>query len=313
MADDLVVLDDLGQASTDSAYARRARFFDTGNAFNLKSAPVPTYSFEAERDQAFDAATETALIPCDASEQMGIDVPATTPLVLAHYARIAAGESLEIVSRASTELYYVIDGAGRSTQDGDQIAWRTGDVFCFPGGRKGVHESLGGDALLWLVTNEPQLAFERFRPPSTEEALVQAVHYPVAAIEEQLSRACEKLLGQRTAGLAVIFSSEELEHRRSVSPTLTLAMNQLPPGGSQIPHRHNSVAVALVVDGPDAYSNVDAVRVDWAPYATMITPPGAVHSHQNEGHKTAMWLIVQDGGLYYHCRTLDFQYADEDS
>ena len=175
-----------------------------------------------------------------------------------------------------------------------------------------MHESLGGDALLWLVTNEPQLAFERFRPPLAEEALVQPVHFPAAAIEAQLSRAYEKLLGQRTPGLAVIFSSEDLEQQRTVSPTLTFAMNQLPPGGSQIPHRHNSVAVALVVDGPDAYSKVGGVRVDWEPYATMITPPGAVHSHHNEGPKAARWLIVQDGGLYYQCRTLDFQYADED-
>ena len=313
MADDLSVLDDSGQASTDSDYARRARFFDSGNAFNLKFAAVPPHSFVAERDRAFEAATGTALIPCDAGAPMGIDFAATTPLVLAHYARIATGESLEIVSRASTELYYVIDGAGRSTQGRDQIRWRTGDVFCFPGGRRGVHESLGGDAILWLVTNEPQLAFERFRPPSAEEALVQPVHYPAAVIEAQLSRAYKKLVGQRTPGLAVILSSEELEERRSVSPTLTLAMNQLPPGGSQIPHRHNSVAVALVIDGPDTYSKIDGVRVDWAPYATMITPPGAVHSHHNEGHKAARWLIAQDGGLYYHCRTLGFQYADEDA
>ena len=274
---------------------------------------MPLHSFVAERDQAFGTATGTALIPCDASAQMGIDFAATTPLVLAHYARIAAGESLEVVSRASTELYYVIDGTGRSTQDRDQIAWRTGDVFCFPGGRGSVHESLSGDALLWLVTNEPQLAFERFRPPSAEEALVQPAHYPAAAIEAQLSLAYEKLVGQRSAGLAGIFSSQKLEERRSVSPTLTLAMNQLPPGGSQIPHRHNSVALALVIDGPDAYSNVDGVRVDWAPHVTMITPPGAVHSHHNEGDTLAKWLIVQDGGLYYHCRTLDFQYADEDA
>ena len=313
MGDDLSILDDMQQAPADSDCARRARFFDSSNAFNLKFAAVPPHSFVAERDRAFEAATGTTLIPCDASAQMGVGFAATTPLVLAHYARIAAGDSLEIVSRASTELYYVIDGVGRSTQDRDQIAWRTGDAFCFPGGRKGVHESLGGDALLWLVTNEPQLAFERFRPPSAEEALVQPAHFPAAAIEAQLSRAYKKLLGRRTPGLAVIFSSEGLEQQRSVSPTLTFAMNQLPPGGSQIPHRHNSVAVALAVEGPDAYSKIDGVRVDWEPYVTMITPPGAVHSHHNEGPRVARWLIVQDGGLHYHCRTLDFQYADEDT
>ncbi len=41
----------------------------------------------------------------------------------------------------------------------------------------------------------------------------------------------------------------------------------------------------------------------------MITPPAAMHSHHNEGDELALFLIVQDGGLYYHCRTMGFSYA----
>jgi hypothetical protein len=35
-----------------------------------------------------------------------------------------------------------------------------------------------------------------------------------------------------------------------------------------------------------------------------------VHSHHNGGGKTAMFLIVQDGGIYYFTRALGFEFAD---
>ena len=86
-------------------------------------------------------------------------------------------------------------------------------------------------------------------------------------------------------------------------------MNQLRAGGAQPPHRHNSVAVSLIVDGPKGYSMVDGIRKDWEPWVTIVTPPESVHSHHNDSSSQASWLIVQDGGLYYHCRTMGFSYS----
>ena len=51
---------------------------------------------------------------------------------------------------------------------------------------------------------------------------------------------------------------------------------------------------------------VDKTRKDWEQFVTMVTPPGSVHSHHNNGGVLANWLIVQDGGLHYHCRTRGF-------
>jgi quercetin dioxygenase-like cupin family protein len=42
----------------------------------------------------------------------------------------------------------------------------------------------------------------------------------------------------------------------------------------------------------------------------MITPPGAPHSHHNEGDELALFLIVQDGGLHDHTRTMGFASTD---
>jgi gentisate 1,2-dioxygenase len=55
---------------------------------------------------------------------------------------------------------------------------------------------------------------------------------------------------------------------------------------------------------------VDGVRCPWTHWATLVTPPGAPHSHHNEGEAGARFLIVQDGGLHYHARTMGFEFLE---
>ena len=66
-------------------------------------------------------------------------------------------------------------------------------------------------------------------------------------------------------------------------PTLTLSLNTLSAAEHQRAHRHNSAAITLVLRGDDCFSMVDGQRCDWRPWATLVTPPGARHSHHNEG------------------------------
>jgi len=87
-----------------------------------------------------------------------------------------------------------------------------------------------------------------------------------------------------------------------------LAMNSLPAGKVQRPHHHNSVAVTLCVESEGGYSITEGERIDWSPHAVFVTPPGEVHSHHNEGPLLTKFLIVQDGGIHYHCRTMGFTY-----
>ena len=295
-------------AATD--YGARARYFDSSTAFNIEYPAVPCRQFTAERDRAFDPATGSAVIDVDQGPAMALDFPATTPLLLAHYIRVAAGDRLEFESRAGAELCFAIRGAGVSRKGGDAIAWSAGDAFALPGGGATVHEAGGADSVLWAVTNAPALAFDGLAPPPPERSPVQAVHFPAAEIARRMAAVRPALAGTRTPGVAVVFSSAAQEHRRNVAPGLTFAMNQLPPHGSQIAHRHNSVAVSLAVDGPHGASTVDGERVAWAPFGTVVTPPGAVHAHHNDGPDWAHWLIVQDGGYHYHCRTMEFRYTD---
>ena len=67
---------------------------------------------------------------------------------------------------------------------------------------------------------------------------------------------------ESTAGTAVLFSFDRQEAHRNVMPTLTLAMNALPPGTSQRAHKHNAAAVMLLIQGQGCHSLMDGKRKD---------------------------------------------------
>lgn len=292
-------------------YAANARYLSSLDGFDIKRPAIPAHVFRAERDRALDPAAPTGLLPLDLSGLLGLDVPATTPLILARYAVIRAGERLPTRFVASSELGYVIRGAGVTGfgEGGrESIAWGSGDAFGLPGGHAVTHR-VSTDAVLWIVTNEPALAFERCQPPRPDDGPIRAVHYPAGEIRRRLHAVYRDPRGAAMPGKSVNFGNAAIEEGRTTTPTFTLAMNSLLPGEAQRAHRHNAVAVTLVVAGERCYSMIDGARVDWEPDAVMITPPARLHSHHNEGSELALFLIVQDGGLYYHCRTMGFSYT----
>ncbi len=293
-----------------SAAQARALYFNTGNAFNQKMAAVPDQSFTDEPARALNPDSPSGLIVCDRSQELGTAYPATTPLVLVRYARICAGESLNTEFIASGVVVYVIVGSGASVCGNEQINWQAGDVFVLPGNLSHLHSAAAQDSVLWIVTNEPQLAFEHLRGPAVGDAPTEVVHFPAEDIERQVNLLYSVGRGNDIAGSALIFSSTLQEASRNVLPTLTVAMNSLPPGGSQRSHRHNSIAVSLVIEGHQCHSMVDGRRKDWSQWATTVTPPTAAHSHRNEGDKWAKFLIIQDGGIYNYTRALGFEFAN---
>jgi quercetin dioxygenase-like cupin family protein len=297
-------------ASPATAAQARALYFNTGNAFNQKVTEVPDESFTDEPAWALNFDSPTGLTACDRSQQLGTAYPATTPLVLARYARILAGDSLRTEFVASGVVMYVIVGSGSTTCGQEQINWAPGDVVVLPGSVPHLHRASAVDAVLWIVTNEPQLAFEHLRGPAKGDAPTDLVHFPAQEIERQIDLLYKIGRGNDIAGSALIFSSTRQEASRIVLPTLMAAMNSLPPGGSQRAHRHNSVAVSLVISGEQCHSMVDGRRKDWAPWATTVTPPTAAHSHYNGGETWARFLIIQDGGLYSYTRALGFEFAN---
>ena len=231
--------------------------------------------------------------------------------MLARYARIRAHESLVADFVASGVVVYAMLGSGTTEGAGSRVTWEAGDLLILPGGEPFTHAAGGDGAVLWVVTNEPQLAFEHLRAPAKGAAPTPVVHFKRDEIQKQIALIYQVGRDEGIAGSALIFSSAEMEASKNIMPTLTVAMNSLPGGAVQRPHRHNAVAISLVIRGEGCFSVMDGRRKDWAPWATTVTPPVTVHSHHNGGSEQAMFLIIQDGGLFYHARAMGFEFAEQ--
>ncbi|WP_426392697.1 cupin domain-containing protein [Variovorax sp. R-27] len=283
----------------------RARFFNSGNAFNVKLPEVPARLFASPPEGRY------GMFDCDQSRALGCGFPATTPLMLARYVRIAARDALLPLDVCATgSVWYVISGSGSLTGAVDRLTFGKGDVFLLPGAPGYRLEAGAEDVLLWTVGNEPQLAFERAQPAPVAKATIDAVHYSAAEIEHQFALIFSSGTSEETSGRALIFSSDRQAAARNLTPTLTLSFNTLEPNTHQRTHRHNSAAITLVVQGEGCHSVVGGAVCPWAPWSTLVTPPGAPHSHHNAGPRGALFLIVQDGGLHYHARTMGFEFLE---
>jgi gentisate 1,2-dioxygenase len=145
-------------------------------------------------------------------------------------------------------------------------------------------------------------------PAVKRNSPVDVVHYTADEIEQQFALLATTTTSADTAGQALIFSSLRQEASRNIMPSLTLSFNTLPAQSQQRAHRHNSAAVTLVIQGAGCHSMVGEERCAWQQWTTLVTPPGEPHSHHNEGDRQARFLIVQDGGLHYHARTMGFDF-----
>ena len=303
----LLAADSAGPRAS-SPYADNARYLTSLDGFNIKRPAIPAHVFRAERDRVLAPDAPTGLVPLDLSATLGLGYPATTPFILSRYARIRAGDTLPTAFRASTELYHVIRGSGTTKAgDGGSLPWQEADTFCLPGGGVTRHAAVE-DTVLWITTNEPQLEFEGLRPPAPGAGPIQPALYPMAEIRRRLLGVYLDPRGAAMPGKSINLGNVALESSRTTTPSFTLALNSLLPGEAQRGHRHNAVAVTLVLAGARCYSLIDGERADWEPHTVMITPPAAFHSHHNDGSELALFLIVQDGGVYYHCRTMGFSY-----
>lgn len=296
------------EVDRETPYARRARYLTNENGFAFSWPAVPIHQFLAERDRAFDAGSPTGLIALDISSTLCTKYPATTPTLLCRYVKVRAGEQLRTAFGASGEIYYVMSGSGESRNGSDVIDWTSGDVFCFPGGGETVHRAGGGNSLLFAVTNEPLLAFERLRAPLPGRAVVETTHWPAAEIDRRLQEVWHRPVSADTTGSSVQFSTTALEPSSNTIPTINTAINTLAPGCDQRPHRHNGVAVTLAIQGEGIHSMIDGKRVDWCTGAAQITPATLLHSHHSSGAQRMRSFVVQDEGLHHYTRTPGFSF-----
>lgn len=292
----------------DTDFTRRARYRSGENGFDFQWPEVPIRQFLEERDRAFDPATPTGLIALDSADVLGNGLQATTPTLLCRYVRLRAGESLRSQWRATGEIFYVMTGAGESSNGGDSIAWRAGDVFCFPGGGETVHRGGPGVSVLFAVTDEPLVAYMGLQPGPRQDKTFGTTHWPAEEIAARFEAVWNRPITINTTGASVQFTSAELAPSYNTLPTLNCAINTLASGSDQRPHRHNGVAVTLAIEGEGIHSLIDGQRVDWSTGAAQITPATRLHSHHNHGPRRMRSFVIQDEGLHFYTRTVGFSF-----
>ena len=273
----------------------RAQYLTADQTAAVSVRELSSQMFSDEAERAFDAATPTGLIDLDRSSASGARSPATTSNLLARYLVIREGEEFEFAASATTVLCYAIKGSGRSFQEDEVIEWNAGDAFMLPGGEAILNEAPDGDAVLFVVTDEPFVSMMGCSVASFEDARVKSTHYvgkTVAARMEDMAAGPEQPLEQ----VNLSFASASFEHIGCVAPLMVAGIATLAPGASQPEHCHDSDTISLCLECDGGYSLVEGNRVDWVANAVMLTPAGAAHS-QHSGNESRMFsFFVQDRG-----------------
>jgi len=297
-----------GLSLPNTPYTSRAVYLTPSNGFGTQLPKVPAHIFVAERDQAFNPSTGTAIINLDLSDKLKTEYPATTPNLLARYVRVKAGETQCLNLTSAGEVYYLLEGVGSIAKGEDLINWVEGDSVCLPGGGETVITAEDTDCVIYSVTDEPALSWHGAESPATKSGPIEAVHYPGDEVMRLLSDVQQRETEEEMTGRFVLFTNAGAQTTNTVTRTIGLAINSLEPGGIQTPHRHNSAALTLCLGGSDVHSMIEGEKVQWQRHAVMVTPPAELHAHHNEGEDMMLSLVAQDGGLFYNARTIGFSF-----
>lgn len=275
---------------------------------------VPLREFPASIHRSFD---QTGIIPLDVADLLGIPGPATSPALSASFGRVLAGESLDTHPVATSELFFVLAGAGTTTFDDGSITWGRGDVFVLPAGLPATHRATSA-ATFYRVTDEPLLRHLGVAPT---ERCFPPTHFRGADLRAELARIAASPHALDRNRLSVLLATAEQTRTLTITHVLWAMYGVVPPGAVQQPHRHQSVALDLIISAPDGCYTLAGrkltktgeifapIRIDWEPGGAFITPPGMWHAHHNESGIPAYLLPVQDAGLQTHLTSLDIRFS----
>jgi gentisate 1,2-dioxygenase len=296
----------------DTRYFEYTKAADPIGSGHTPRMPIAQFSADLYCDQP------TGVIPLDLSKDLGITTgDATSPALLANFVRIRAGEQIDTSPNATSQLYYVLYGRGMAAVGGRLVQWEKGDFLTLPAGARTVFYADAETAMYW-VHDEPLLRYlgvqatePRFRPTKFRRADA------VAELEHIASRPDVKSKNR----VSVLLANTAQEQTLTLTHVLWAMFGVLPPGQEQRPHRHQSVALDLILDAqPGCYTLLgsrlddrgdiaDPIRVDWQAGGAFTTPPGMWHAHYNESDAPAHLIPVQDAGLQIHLRSLDMQFG----
>ncbi|MGV2293236.1 cupin [Trinickia sp. YCB016] len=301
----------------DEAVMRDAQYFEYTSSANPIGAKLITRVPYRSFPSVLYEDGPTRIVPLDLSPDLGCDYPATGPGLLANFLRIVAGEKLSVNPNATSQVFYVLEGAGTVAQKDTAFRFGKGDFFSLPGGGE-VVLAAEATARLYYVNDGPLL---NYLGVEISRARFTPTLYPAAKAKEELDKVSSAPNAGRRNRVSVLLGNRHFPQTRTVTHSMWAMFGVIAPNSTQKPHRHQSIALdfipackpgvyTLVGTELDAEGNiVNPVRVDWMPGMAFVTPPGHWHAHFNESDDVAYVIPLQDAGLQTYLRSLDIRFS----
>jgi gentisate 1,2-dioxygenase len=296
-----------------------ARYFEYSKAANpigsghTPTVPVVRFSPEIYQDGP------TRVVPLDLSKELGIESgAATSPGLLANFVRIRAGERISTSPNATSQLYYVLYGRGFSAVGGRMVRWEKGDFLTLPAGSRSTFYA-DSDTVMYWVHDEPLM---RYLGAEATEPRFRATKFRRADAVAELEAIAARPGANDKSRVSVLLANADEEQTLTITHVLWAMFGLLPADQEQRPHRHQSVALDLILDAePGCYTLlgtrldergeiINPVRVDWEAGGAFVTPPGMWHAHFNESGAPAHLIPIQDAGLQTYLRSLDIRFTN---
>ncbi|MDG3007922.1 hypothetical protein [Paludisphaera mucosa] len=308
--------DEARAEATSARWTEDAEYFEYSKAANPIGSgltpKIPLADFPGRIHQE----GPTRIVPFDLSESLQCPGPASSPALCANFIRILAGESIATTPEATSEVYYVIRGRGRTSLASGELPWKQGDFFALPAGSRAEHHADEESAFYW-VHDAPLLTYLGVKPgePRFEPTL-----YPREEAVARLAEVEADPAAAKRSRVSILLANRNFGQTRTITHVIWTMFGVLPVGSIQLPHRHESVALDFIIDcQPGCYTligrDLDAdgkiinpKRADWAPGSAFVTPPGLWHAHFNESGTPAYLIPIQDAGLHTFLRTLGIKF-----
>jgi gentisate 1,2-dioxygenase len=281
------------------------------------TSPIPAKEFSPELYNS----GETRIISLDLSNELKTNYPATSPSLLAHFIRINAGDSIHTQPNATSELYYIISGVGKTEVNGQTISWKKGDFLTLPSGSVSRHTA-AEDSTIYYILDTPLL---NYLGAKATEARFKPTLYTAERAKAKLDEVANAPDAHLKNRISILLNNQNFEQTLTITHVLWAMLGIVPAGANQAPHSHKSVALDFVAyAAPGTYTFVgdkvdpltrliiDPIRIDWVTGKAFVTPPGLWHSHHNESGEPAFIIPIQDAGLQTYLRTLDIQFTHYD-
>ena len=298
-------------------YEADAEYFEYSKAANPIAAQiisrVPYKTFPA----ALCAAGDSRVIPLDLSQELGCEGPATGPGLTANFIRLNAGDHLTLQPNATSQVLYVIEGAGTLAYGATSFEWTKGCFIALPG-LLATQLTASADTRCYYVHDEPLLRYLGVQ--RSQDRFVPTL-YPADVANAKLREAAEDPRAKDRSRVSILLGNRNFPQTRTVTHVLWAMYGIVPAGAVQKPHRHQSIALDFIIDCPagcytlvgtqvDEQGNIkNPTRVDWEPGLAFVTPPGYWHAHFNESSEEAFLIPIQDAGLQTYLRSLDIRFT----